>query len=78
MIQSSTSDLLILLAYGELPENEAAALQAQIAAEPALAAEWEAVRQTIDELSTISLSPSETSTKIVLEHSCKTEHLQDI
>ncbi|MBS1618662.1 MAG: hypothetical protein JST76_09095 [Bacteroidetes bacterium] len=78
MIQSSTSDLLILLAYGELAEKEAAALQAQIAADPALAAEWDAIRLTIDELPAISLSPSETSTKIVLEHSCKTEHLQDI
>ncbi len=78
MIQSSTSDLLILLAYGELPETEATVLQAQIAADPVLAAEWDAIRQTIDELSGISLSPSETSTKIVLEHSCKTEHLQDI
>lgn len=78
MIQSSTSDLLILLAYSELPENEAAALQAQIATDPALAAEWDAIRLTIDELSAISYAPSDTSTKIVMEYSCKTEHLQDI
>ncbi|MBS1623524.1 MAG: hypothetical protein JSS76_06405 [Bacteroidetes bacterium] len=78
MIQSSTSDSLLLLAYGELPESEASALREQIASDPVLAAEWDAIRLTIDELSATSVSPSETSTKIVLEHSCKTEHLQDI
>lgn len=78
MIQSSTSDLLILLAYGELPDAEATSLRARIATDPALAAEWDTIRLTIDELTSTSYTPSETSTKIVMEHSCKTEHLQDI
>ncbi|MCW3126694.1 MAG: hypothetical protein JWO03_2352 [Bacteroidetes bacterium] len=78
MIQSSTSDQLILLAYGELKGAEASALIAQIGSDPELAQEWDSIKLITSELSETMLSPSDTSLKIVLEHSCKTEHAQEI
>lgn len=78
MIQSSTSDKLILLAYGELNGAEASDLLAQISADAELVREWENIKQMTSELSADNCSPSETSLKIVLEHSFKTEHMQEI
>jgi hypothetical protein len=78
MIQSSTSDQLLLLAYGELNGAEASALLVQISSDPAIAAEWDAIKQLTSELSDTTYAPSETSLKIVLEHSYKTEHMQEI
>ena len=78
MIKSSTSDQLILLAYGELNGAETSALLAQIGSDAALAQEWDTIKQLTAELSDAFVSPSETSLKIVLEHSYKTEHMQEI
>ena len=78
MIQSSTSDQLILLAYGELTGAESSALLSRIGTEPELAREWDSLKEIRSELSDAIVSPSDTSLKIVLEHSCKTEHIQEI
>jgi hypothetical protein len=78
MTKSSTSDQLILLAYGELTGAEASALLAQIGSDAGLAQDWDTIKQLTAELSNASVSPSETSLKIVLEHSFKTEHMQEI
>ena len=78
MIHRSTSDQLLLLAYGELKGDEASALIAQIGTDPELAREWNAIKQMTTQLNDTIVAPSETSLKIVLEHSCKTEHIQEI
>jgi hypothetical protein len=78
MIQLSTQDQLLLMAYGELNNNDARALQEQIQADEQLAKEWYSILRLIGRLDKFSLSPSDTSLKIVLEHSYKTEHLQEI
>ena len=78
MIQLSTSDQLLLMAYGELDSKDARTLQAQIQADEELAKEWYSILRLTGRLDKLSVSPSETSLKIVLEHSYKTEHLQEI
>jgi hypothetical protein len=44
---------LILLRHGELPEEEASVLQAQIASDPALAAGWQEICAVLDALETL-------------------------
>jgi hypothetical protein len=78
MVQISTSDQLLLMAYGELNSIDARTLQAQIQADSELAREWHSILRVLGRLDTVQASPSETSLKIVLEHSYKTEHLQEI
>jgi hypothetical protein len=78
MIQISTSDRLLLLAYGELNPHDARILQEHISADTDIAAEWHDILRLTGKLDHFNLSPSETSLKIVLEHSYKTEHLQEI
>ena len=78
MKQISTSDQLLLLAYGELNGVEASALMAQIGSNPEIAQEWAEIKNLTSELSDDTFTPSETSLKIVLEHRFKTEHLQEI
>jgi len=78
MIQASTFDQLLLMAYGELNSEDARALQEQLKSDEELAREWHSILRLSGQLDQVSLSPSETSLKIVLEHSYKTEHLQEI
>ena len=78
MKQISTSDQLLMLAYGELNGATASALLARIGSDEDLAREWDSVKEMTSELSDNTFSPSETSLKIVLEHSYKTEHMQEI
>jgi anti-sigma factor RsiW len=78
MILQSTFDQLLLMAYGELDPTDARALQEQIMADNALAQEWYAILRLTGELDHMISSPSETSLRIVLDHSYKTEHLQEI
>lgn len=78
MVQLSTSDQLLLMAYGELNSKDARVLQEQIRADKELEGEWHSILRLTGKLDKISSSPSETSLKIVLEHSYKTEHLQEI
>ena len=78
MKQLSTSDQILLMAYGELDSQNARKLQQQIETDPELFKEWQSVNMLVNELDNMALTPSETSLKIVLEHSYKTEHLQEI
>ena len=78
MKQLSTSDKLILLAYGELDRQSTLSLLELIQTDQQLATEWDSVRTMVGELDNMVLTPSDTSFKIVLEHSYKTEHLQEI
>ena len=78
MVQLSTSDQLLLMAYGELSSADARALQEQIKADNDLATQWYDILRLTGHLDHITSSPSETSLRIVLEHSYKTEHLQEI
>ena len=66
------------MAYGELNSEDARALQEQLKSDEELAREWHSILRLSGQLDQVSLSPSETSLKIVLEHSYKTEHLQEI
>lgn len=78
MVQLSTSDQLLLMAYGELNSRDARALQEKIQADAELAKEWHSILRLTGRLDKVIDSPSETSLRIVLEHSYKTEHLQEI
>lgn len=78
MTQSSTSDQLLLMAYGELDADKARTLQQQLLTNSELTNEWQNILRLTGQIDKISFSPSETSLKIVLEHSFKTEHLQEI
>jgi len=78
MVQLSTSDQLLLMAYGELNSKDARSLQEQIQADEALSQEWHSILRLTGRLDKVIDSPSETSLRIVLEHSYKTEHLQEI
>ncbi len=78
MVQQSTFDQLLLMAYGELNHEDARALQEQIKADNDLTVEWHSILRLTGKLDKAIISPSETSLKIVLEHSYKTEHLQEI
>jgi hypothetical protein len=78
MKQVSTSDQLLLLSYGELPSQDALKLQEQIICDDDLAYQWDTLCHTVSEMDRLLFSPSDTSVRIVQEHSYKTEHLQEI
>jgi hypothetical protein len=66
------------MAYGELNSEDARALQEQLKSDDEMAREWYSILRLTGQLDKLTLSPSETSLRIVLEHSYKTEHLQEI
>jgi hypothetical protein len=72
----SSNNQLVQLAYGELKSGDAEQLKAQMAEDALLAKEWETISNMTVELGKVQLAPSDTSLKIILEHSYKTEHLQ--
>ncbi len=78
MVQISTLDQLLLMAYGELSPEDARSLQEQLKSDNNLAQEWHSILRITGQLDKLSIAPSETSFRIVIEHSHKSEHLQEI
>ena len=78
MEQTSTLELLVLHAYGESNEGDKAFLAKELAKDPALQEDLMEVIRAKRHLNSKMKSPSETSVRIIMEHSYKTEHLQEI
>ena len=78
MIQTSTPNLLLLHAYGETTEEQKEVLATELIKDPSLHEEMVAVIKTKRLLNREMKSPSITSVRIIMEHSYKTEHLQEI
>jgi hypothetical protein len=78
MIQTSTPNLLLLHAYGETTEEQKEVLATELIKDPSLHEEMIAVIKTKRLLNREMKSPSITSVRIIMEHSYKTEHLQEI
>ena len=78
MEQTSTHDLLILHAYGETTLEQRAYLPTQLAINENLQEELMEIIGTKRQLTAQMKSPSKTSVRIIMEHSHKTEHLQEI
>ena len=78
MKTNSTLDLLLLHAYGETTLEERELLAAELSENESLQEELMEMVQTKRQLNSQMKSPSETSLRIIMEHSYKTEHLQEI
>lgn len=78
MEKISTQDLLLLHAYGETTSEQEERLAREIAANPSLREELMEILETSKMLNGQLKSPSATSVKIIMEHSHKTEHLQEM
>lgn len=78
MEQTSTQDLLVLHAYGETTLEQREFLAAELANDENLQDELMELIRTKRELTSKLKSPSATSIRIIMEHSHKTEHLQEI
>lgn len=78
MNQTSTPNLLILHAYGETTEVQKEALADGIIKDPSLHEELIDIIKSKRTLNSKLMSPSNTSVRIIMEHSYKTEHLQEI
>ena len=78
MEKISTQNLLLLHAYGETTPEQKEFLAQQMAVNPALQEELSEILSTLSTLDSKLMSPSNTSVRIVMEHSYKTEHLQEI
>lgn len=78
MEKISTQNLLLLHAYGETNPEQKEFLAEQLAVNPALQEDLSEILSTLNTLDSKLKSPSNTSVRIVMEHSYKTEHLQEI
>lgn len=78
MIQTSTQNLLVLHAYGETTEAQKEQLAREMATDETLHEELMEMVRAKRMLNGKLKSPSETSIRIIMEHSYKTEHLQEI
>ena len=78
MITTSTPNLLLLHAYGETTEEQKEVLATELIKDPALHEEMIAVIRSKRLLNSKMTGPSNTSVLIIMEHSYKTEHLQEI
>ncbi|MCW5906593.1 MAG: hypothetical protein KIS94_01955 [Chitinophagales bacterium] len=78
MIQTSTQNLLVLHAYGETTESQKQQLAREMATNESLHEELMELVRAKRELNRKLLSPSESSIRIIMEHSNKTEYLQEI
>jgi hypothetical protein len=78
MKQTSTQDLLVLHAYGETTNEQKDLLAKEFASEPALQEDLKEIIRTKRMLNSKILSPTQTSLRIIMEHSNQTEHLQEI
>lgn len=78
MEQTSTLDLLILHTYCETNLEQREYLATQLANNETLQEELMEIISTKRALTSKMKSPSETSVRIIMEHSYKTEHVQEI
>ncbi|HLP18785.1 MAG TPA: hypothetical protein VK174_00715 [Chitinophagales bacterium] len=78
MEQTSTQDLLVLHAYGETTLEQREFLATELANDENLQDELMELIRTKRALTSKLKSPSATSIRIIMEHSHKTEHLQEI
>lgn len=78
MIQTSTPNLLLLHTYGETTVEQKEVLATELIKDPALHEELVAAIRSKRALNAKMMSPSNTSVRIIMEHSYKTEHLQEI
>lgn len=78
MKQTSTQDLLVLHAYGETNIEQKEFLATEVAKGETLQEELMELILAKRLLNSKMKSPSETSLRIIMEHSYKTEHLQEI
>lgn len=78
MEQTSTQDLLLLHAYGETTIEQREYLAELLANDDSLQEELMELIRTKRELNAHLKSPSNTSVRIIMEYSHKTEHLQEI
>ena len=78
MEQTSTQNLLLLHAYGETDECQKEFLATELIKDPSLQEDLMEMIRAKRMLNSKVMSPSETSVRIIMEHSYKTEHLQEI
>ena len=78
MIQTSTQDLLVLHAYGETTAEQKQQLARELATNETLHQELLEIVHTKKMLDAKKMSPSDTSLRIIMAHSHKTEHHHEI
>ena len=78
MKQTSTQDLLVLHAYGETTLQQKEFLATELVTADHLQEELMELIRAKRQLNTQMKSPSQTSVRIIMEHSYKTEHMQEI
>ena len=78
MKQTSTQDLLVLHAYGETTLQQKEFLATELAIGDNLQEELMELIRAKRQLNSQMKSPSQTSVLIIMEHSYRTEHLQEI
>ncbi|MCX6198336.1 MAG: hypothetical protein NTY88_03820 [Bacteroidetes bacterium] len=78
MEQTSTLDLLVLHAYGETNLEQREFLANELSENETLQEELMELVDTQHQLNSMIKSPSQTSVRIIMEHSYKTEQLQEI
>jgi hypothetical protein len=78
MILHSTQNLLVLHAYNETTETQTQHLAKEMAASETLHEELMELVKAKKQLNRLMKSPSETSIRIIMEHSHKTEHLHEV
>lgn len=78
MIKTSTSNLLLLHTYGETTELQKQEIAQLSANDPDITEELMSYVRTKRQLNKKLVSPSATSVRIIMEHSFKTEQLQEI
>lgn len=78
MTETSTQNLLLLHAYNETNEAQKEQIALELAKDPSLQADLMEMIRAKRTLNSKMKSPSETSIRIIMEHSHKTEHLQGV
>jgi len=78
MIQTSTQNLLVLHTYNETTEAQKQQLASEMATSESLHEELMELVKAKKQLNRLMKSPSETSIRIIMEHSHKTEHLHEV
>ncbi|MFN8322067.1 MAG: hypothetical protein U0T74_05365 [Chitinophagales bacterium] len=78
MNKTSTSDLLLLHIYSETTSSQKDLIVEKLSMNEDLQAEYTELVRSKQMLNKLVKSPSDTSLRIIMEHSYKTEHLQEI
>ena len=78
MKKTSTQNLLVLHTYGETTLEQKELLAAELAKNVGLQEELMELIRAKRQLNTKMKSPNATSLRIIMEHSYKNEHLQEI